>query len=43
MQPGTGGEVSPRKSVVQSAYQYDVKSLVSDFQNYEQSVHRGDG
>ena len=34
--PG-GGEVSPRKSV-QSACQYDVASLVSDFQNGEQSV-----
>ena len=32
-----GGEVSPRKSV-QSACQYDVASLVSDFQNGEQSV-----
>ena len=30
-----GGEVSPRKSVVQSACQYDVKSRVSDFQNGE--------
>ena len=28
-----GGEVSPRKSVVQSASQYDVTSRVSDFQN----------
>ena len=37
---GGGGEVSPRKSVVQSACQYDVKSRVSDFQNGEQSVHR---
>ena len=44
MQPGAGGEgVSQRKSVVQSACQYDVTSRVSDFQNYEQSVHRGDG
>ena len=32
--------MSPRKSVVQSAYQYDVTSRVSDFQNGEQSVHR---
>ena len=30
----------PRKSVVQSACQYDVTSRVSDFQNGEQSVHR---
>ena len=37
---GGGGGVSPRKSVVQSACQYDVTSLVSDFQNGEQSVHR---
>ena len=28
-----GGMVSPRKSVVQSACQYDVTSRVSDFQN----------
>ena len=28
-----GGKVSPRKSVVQSACQYDVTSRVSDFQN----------
>ena len=34
---------SPRKTVVQSACQYDVTSLVSDFQNGEQSVHRRDG
>ena len=34
------GEVSPRKSVVQSACQYDVTPRVSDFQNGEQSVHR---
>ena len=40
---GGGGGVSQRKSVVQSACQYDVTSRVSDFQNYEQSVHRGDG
>ena len=38
-----GGEVSPRKSVVQSACQCDVTSRVSDFQNGEQSVHRRDG
>ena len=31
-----GGEVSPRKSVVQSACQCDVTSHVSDFQNGEQ-------
>ena len=37
------GHVSPRKSVVQSAGQYDVTSRVSDFQNGEQSVHRRDG
>ena len=40
---GGGGKVSPRKSVVQSACQYDVTSRVSDFQNGEQSVHRRDG
>ena len=34
---GGGGEVSPRKSVVQSACQYDLTSRVSDFQNGEQS------
>ena len=39
--PG-GGKVSPRKSVVQSACQYDVTSRVSDFQNGEQSVLRRD-
>ena len=39
---GGGGEVSLRKSVVQSARQYDVMSRVRDFQNGEQSVHRGD-
>ena len=33
---GGGGEVSPRKSVVQSACQYDVTSRVSNFQNGEQ-------
>ena len=32
-----GGEVSPRKLVIQSAYQYDITSRVSDFQNGEQS------
>ena len=41
-QPGVGGEVSPRKSVVQSACQYDVTSRVSDFQNGEQRVYRRD-
>ena len=40
---GGEGEVSPRKSVVQSACQYDVTSRVSNFQNGEQSVHRRDG
>ena len=41
---GGGGEVSPRKSVLQSACQYDdVTTRVSDFQNGEQSVHRRDG
>ena len=38
-----GGMVSPRKSVVQFACQYDVTSRVGDFQNAEQSVHRRDG
>ena len=38
-----GGKVSPRKSVLQSACQYDVTSRVSYFQNGEQSVHRRDG
>ena len=38
-----GGGVSTRKSVVQSACQYDVMSRVSEFQNGEQSVHRRDG
>ena len=37
------GEGSPRKSVVQSACQYDVTSRVGDFQNGEQSVHLRDG
>ena len=42
--PGGGGvEVSLRKSVVQSACQYDVMSRLSDFQNGEQSVYRRDG
>ena len=40
---GGGGEVSPRKSVVQSACQYDVTSRVSNSQNGEQSVRRRDG
>ena len=42
---GRGGGVSPRKSVVQSACQYDATSRVSNFQNGEQSarVHRRDG
>ena len=31
LQPGGGGKVSPRKSVVQSACQYDVMSSVGDF------------
>ena len=34
-QRGGGGEVSPRKLVIQAAYQYDVTSRVSDFQNGE--------
>ena len=34
--------MSLRKSVVQSACQYDVTSRVSDFQNGEQSAHPGD-
>ena len=37
---GGGGKMSPRKSVVQSARQYDVTSRVGNFQNGEQSVHR---
>ena len=42
---GGGGEgvVSSRKSVVQSACQYDVTTRVSNFQNGEQSVHRRNG
>ena len=39
---GVGGKVSPRKSVVQFACQYDVTFRVSNFQNGEQSVHRRD-
>ena len=35
--------MSPRKSVVQSACQYDVRSRVSDFQIGEESVYRRDG
>lgn len=34
----TQGKVSPRKSVGQSACQYDVSSRASDFQNGEQKV-----
>ena len=40
---GGGGNVSPRKTVVQSACQYDVTSRISDFQSGEQSVHRRGG
>ena len=40
---GGEGEVSSRKSVVQSACQYDVTTRVSSFQNGEQSVHRRNG
>ena len=40
---GGEGEVSSRKSVVQSACQYDVTTRVSNFQNGEQSVHRRNG
>ena len=41
---GWGGEeVSPKKSVLQSACQYDVTTRVSDFQNGEQNVHQRDG
>ena len=40
---GLEGKVSPRKSVAQSACQYDVTSRVSNFQNGEQSVHWRDG
>ena len=39
----SGGEVSPRKSVAQSACPFDVTSRVSDFGNGEQSVYRRDG
>ena len=31
--------MSPRKLVIQSAYQYDVTSRISDFQNREQSIN----
>ena len=37
------GELSPRKSVVQSACHYDVTSRVSDFQNGEQAFPFGFG
>ena len=40
---GGKGEVSSRKSVVQSACQYDVTTRVSNFQNGEQSVDRRNG
>ena len=40
---GGGKEVSPKKSVLQSACQYDVTTRVSDFQNGEQNVHQRDG
>ena len=40
---GGGRKVSPTKSVVQSACQYDVTSHVSDFQNGEQSVYQREG
>ena len=45
VQQGVGGGVSPKKSVVQSACQYNATSRVSNFQNGEQSarVHRRDG
>ena len=33
----SGGEVSPRKSVVQSARKYDVTPRVSDFQNGDET------
>ena len=39
----TRGKVSPRKSVGESACEYDVTSRASDFQNGEQSVHQTDG
>ena len=37
-----GGKVSPRKSVVQSACQYDVTSRVSNFQNGEETDKKFD-
>ena len=40
---GGEGEVSSRKSVVQSTCRYDVTTRVSNFQNGEQSVHRRNG
>ena len=40
---GGKGEVSSRKSVVQSACQYDVTTRVSNFQNGEQSIDRRNG
>ena len=40
---GGKGEVSSRKSVVQSACQYDVTTRVSNFQNGEQSFDRRKG
>ena len=40
---GGGGEMPPRKSVTQSACQYDVTSRVRNFQNGEQSDQRRDG
>ena len=40
---GGEGEVSSRKSVVQSACQYDVTTRVTNFQIGEQSVHRRNG
>ena len=39
---GGGGKVCLRKSVVQSACQYDVTSRVSDFQNGEHSLRTAD-
>ena len=32
-----------KEIVVQSSWEYDVTSRVSEFQNVEQSVHRRDG
>ena len=40
---GGEGGVSSRKSVVQSACQYDVTTRVTNFQIGEQSVHRRNG